>query len=59
MYTKLITLDDNPLDKCGSTIKDIITYLSQFPEDAELSAYLVGYTQEAYIESSITIKANS
>lgn len=36
MDTKQITIDSGVLSKCGYSIKEIISYLSQFPDDAEL-----------------------
>ena len=36
MHTKQITIDSNTLEKSGRTVKDMISYLSQFPDDSEL-----------------------
>lgn len=53
MYTKQITIADNFLSGCGHTVGDMISYLSQFPADAEVVINLQGDTHGCDIESSI------
>ena len=70
MKTKQITIDSNTLDKTNNTVKDLIAYLSQFPDDAELvicfndGADTHGVEIESYIVQTVPkteeeIKADS
>ena len=44
MNKKQITLDSNTMEKAGNTVGEIITYLSQFPAEAELH---IGFNEGA------------
>jgi|GEM_PF-4123919 len=70
METKQITIDSNTLGKTNNTVKDLIAYLSQFPDDAELvvcfndGADTHGVEIESYIVQTVPkteeeIKADS
>lgn len=61
MQTKQITIDNDVLGKAGYTVKEIIAYLSLFPDDAELcvcfneGADTHGVEIESYIVQTVPL----